>query len=50
MMQWLTEEHEMDVKEAYLHFTANPDVRVHTYQFVTPAFYVVGVEFLKKYL
>jgi amidase len=50
MMQWLTEEHGMDVKEAYLHFTANPDVRVHTYQFVTPAFYVVGVEFLKKYL
>jgi amidase len=50
MMQWLTEEHGMDVKEAYLHFTANPDVHVHTYQFVTPAFYVVGVEFLKKYL
>jgi amidase len=50
MMQWLTEEHGMDVKEAYLHFTANPDVRIHTYQFVTLAFYVVGVEFLKKYL
>lgn len=50
MMQWLTEEYGMDTKEAYLHFTANPDVRIHTYQFVTPAFYVVGVEFLKKYL
>ncbi|QIN80098.1 hypothetical protein GBA65_17990 [Rubrobacter marinus] len=50
MMQWLTEEHGMDGKEAYLHFTANPDVRIHTYQFVGPAFYVVGVEFLKKYL
>jgi len=40
----------MDQKEAYLHFTANPEVRIHTYQFVGPAFYVVGVEFLKKYL
>jgi amidase len=50
MMRWLTEEHGMDQKEAYLHFTVNPDVRIHTYQFVGPAFYVVGVEFLKKYL
>ncbi len=50
MMRWLTEEYGMDEKEAYLHFTANPDVRIHTYQFVGPAFYVVGVEFLKKYL
>jgi acetamidase/formamidase len=50
MMRWLTEEYGMDQKEAYLHFTANPDVRIHTYQFVGPAFYVVGVEFLKKYL
>jgi amidase len=50
MMRWLTEEHGMDVKEAYLHFTANPEVRIHTYQFVTPAFYVTGVEFPKKYL
>jgi amidase len=50
MMRWLMEEHGMDVKEAYLHFTANPDVRIHTYQFVTPAFYVTEVEFPKKYL
>jgi len=50
MMLWLTEEHGMDQKEAYLHFTANPDVRIHTYQFVGPAFYVVGVEFPKRYL
>lgn len=50
MMQWLTEEYGMDTKEAYLHFTTNPDVTIHTYQFVGPAFYVVGVEFLKKYL
>ena len=39
MMRWLTEEHGMDQKEAYLHFTANPEVRIHTYQFVGPAFY-----------
>ncbi len=50
MMRWLTEEHGMDVEEAYLHFAANPDIRIHTYQFVTPAFYVTGVEFPKKYL
>ena len=50
MMRWLTKEHGMDVKEAYLHFTANPDIRIHTYQFVTPAFYVTGAEFPKKYL
>jgi amidase len=31
MIQWSTEEHGMDSKEAYLHFTVNPDVRIHTY-------------------
>jgi amidase len=50
MLRWLTEEHGMDQKEAYLHFTANPGVRIHTYQFVGPAFYVAGVEFPKEYL
>lgn len=50
MMQWLTDQHGLDQKEAYLHFTANPEVIIHTYQFVGPAFYVVGVEFPKKYL
>ena len=50
MLRWLTEEHEMDQKEAYLHFSANPGVRIHTYQFVGPAFYVAGVEFPKEYL
>lgn len=50
MMQRLTEGHGLDQKEAYLHFTANPAVIIHTYQFVGPAFYVVGVEFPKKYL
>ena len=50
MMRWLADEHGMDTKEAYLHFSVNPDVRIHTYQFVGPAFYVVGVEFPKRYL
>ena len=50
MMDWLTKDHGMDTREAYLHFTANPDVVVHTYQFVGPAFYVVGVEFPKRYI
>ena len=50
MMEWLTADHGMDTTEAYLHFTVNPDVVIHTYQFVGPSFYVVGVEFLKKYL
>ena len=50
MMRWLTDEHDMDVKEAYLQFSVNPDVRIHTYQFVGPRFYTVGVEFPKKCL
>ncbi len=50
MIRWLTDEHGMDAKEAYLQFSVNPDVRIHTYQFVGPAFYVVGVEFPKRYL
>ena len=51
MMRWLTEECGMDSKEAYLHFSVNPDVRIHTYQFIARVgAYVVGVEFPKKYL
>lgn len=50
MMEWLTNEYGMDQKEAYLHFTVNPDVTIHTYQFVGPGFYVVGIEFPKKYI
>ena len=49
MMMWL-QEHGMDTKEVYLQFSVNPEVVIHTYQFVGPAFYVVGVEFPKKYL
>jgi amidase len=50
MMEWLTRDHGLDEKEVYLHFTVNPDVIIHTYQFVGPSFYVVGVEFPKKYI
>lgn len=50
MMRWLTDEYGMDTREAYLQFSVNPEVKIHTYQFVGPAFYVVGVEFPKKYL
>lgn len=51
MMLWLTEEHGMDSKEAYVHFSVNPEVRIHTYQFIARVgAYVVGVEFPKKYL
>lgn len=51
MMRWLTEEYGMDTKEAYLHFSVNPDVRINTYQFIGPVgAYVVGVQFPKEYL
>lgn len=50
LMEWLTQGHGMNQREVYLHFTVNPDVRIHTYQFVGSAFYVVGVEFPKRYL
>ena len=50
MMTWLVEDYRMDSKEAYLHFSVNPEVIIHTYQFVGSAFYVVGVEFPMKYL
>jgi acetamidase/formamidase len=51
MMRWLTEDHGVDTKEAYLQLSVNPDVRIHTYQFIGPVgAYVVGVEFPKKYL
>jgi amidase len=51
MMRWLTGEYGMDTKEAYLNFSVNPDVRIHTYQFIARVgAYVAGVEFPKKYL
>lgn len=50
MMKWLSEDYHIDTKEIYLHFSINPDVIIHTYQFIPPTYYVVGVEFPKKYL
>lgn len=50
MMEWLTKDYGLDTREVYLQFSVNPEVVIHTYQFVTAAFYVVGVEFPKKYL
>jgi amidase len=51
MMRWLTEDHGLDTREAYLQLSVNPDVRINTYQFIGPVgAYVVGVEFPKKYL
>jgi acetamidase/formamidase len=49
MADWLVKEHGLDSREVYLQFSVNPDVIVHTYQFVS-GFYTVGVEFPKKYL
>jgi len=49
MMSWLTEDYGFSKKEAYLHMTANPEVRINVYQFVD-GFFVCGVEFPKIYL
>ena len=49
MMDWLVKDYEMDSREAYIHFSVNPEVIVHTYQGAS-GFYAVGVEFPKKYL
>lgn len=49
MAKWLVEDYRMDSREMYLHFTVNPEVIIHTYQFVS-GFFSVGVEFPKKYL
>ncbi len=50
MMNWLTHDYGLDTKEVYVQFSVNPEIVIHTYQFVGPTFYVVGVEFPKKYL
>ncbi len=50
MMNWLTHDYGLDTKEVYVQLSVNPEIVIHTYQFVGPAFYVVGVEFPKKYL
>jgi len=52
MMEWLVTEYKMDKKEAYMHMSVNPDVRINVYQMVPldRIQYTVGVEFPKKYL
>lgn len=52
MMDWLVTEYKMDKKEAYMHMSVNPDVRINIYQMVPldRIQYTVGVEFPKKYL
>jgi hypothetical protein len=39
----------MNRREAYLHMTANSEVRINVYQFTT-GFFTCGVEFPKKRL
>lgn len=49
MMDWLTEEYSMDKKEACIHMSINPEVRLHVYQLVGNLA-TVGVEFPRKFL
>jgi acetamidase/formamidase len=49
MMRWLIDDYGMDRREAYLHMTANSEVRINVYQFTT-GFFTCGVEFPKKHL
>jgi amidase len=49
MIAWLVEEHGMDKREAYMHMTANSEVRIHVYQF-TLGLFTCGVEFPKRHL
>jgi len=52
LMDWLVTEHKVEKKEAYMHMSVNPDVRINVYQMVPldRIQYTVGVEFPKKYL
>jgi len=51
MMEWLVVDYGMDKKEAYMHMSVNPDVRINIYQFIPYSpFGTVGVEFPKKCL
>ncbi|NLW06908.1 MAG: hypothetical protein GX039_02840 [Clostridia bacterium] len=49
MMSWLVEDYGYSKREAYLHMSANSNVRINVYQFVD-GFFVCGVEFPKSYL
>ncbi len=50
MMEWMVTEYGLDQKDAYLHLTIDPDVRVHVYQMVPKLAYTAGVEIPKKHL
>ncbi len=52
MMEWMISEYGIRPREAYMHLTVNPDMRVHVYQMVnTPQMaFTAGVEMPKKYL
>jgi len=52
LMKWMVEDYGVDRKEAYLHMSINPDVRVNVYQMIKIGSlrYTVGVEIPKKYL
>jgi amidase len=52
MMEWLTREYDFDEREAYMHMSANPDVRINVYQMVSSGKlrYTVGVQFPKAHL
>jgi amidase len=50
MIEWLTEEHDMSARDAYLQLSVNSLVRAHVYQMLPqmPLNYVVGIEFPKS--
>ena len=50
MMEWMVTEYGLDQKDAYLHLTIDPDVRVHVYQMVPKLAYTAGVEIPKSHL
>lgn len=51
LMRWLVDEYGFGKREAYIHMSANPDVRINTYQFLPGInFHVTGVEYPKSYL
>ena len=51
LMKWLVEEYGFSKRSAYINMTANPDVRIHVYQFIPGGgFFSCGVEIPKKYL
>lgn len=49
LMSWLVEEHGYGKREAYVHMSANSQVRINVYQFIE-GFFVCGVEYPKSFL